>query len=85
MSWEDYVAGSNPVVPTLRIQVLDRNPSLSIILGKKSFYDIDFLVNNRVLTPRFETEILVEEIIKYYKFSSKINILDIGLSNWESK
>lgn len=54
---------------------------MSIILGKKSFYDIDFLVNNRVLTPRFETEILVEEIFKYYKFCGKINILDIGLGS----
>ncbi len=35
-------------------------------------------MNRDVLTPRFETELLVQEILKIYKFSKKIRILDVG-------
>ena len=30
--WEHQVAGSNPVAPTLRIQVIERTPNLSFLL-----------------------------------------------------
>lgn len=49
------------------------------IVGKCEFMSLDFLVNNDVLIPRADTEILVEAIIDKYKSRSEpINILDIG-------
>ena len=50
---------------------------LSKILKEAYFYKECFYVNTNVLTPRKETELLVEEIIKDYK-DKKVNILDIG-------
>ena len=54
---------------------------ISMILGKKFFWKYDFKVNNDVLTPRFETELLVEGVLNYYKDIKKINVLDIGVGS----
>ncbi|MRX68102.1 release factor glutamine methyltransferase [Flavobacterium resistens] len=52
---------------------------IQYLLGKTSFYGLDFEVNENVLIPRPETEELVEWIINENKGSSKeIKILDIG-------
>ncbi|WP_367771653.1 peptide chain release factor N(5)-glutamine methyltransferase [Flavobacterium sp. WC2421] len=51
------------------------------LLGKTSFYGLDFEVNENVLIPRSETEELVEWIIETQKLkveNQKIKILDIG-------
>lgn len=50
------------------------------IVGNVDFYGNKMVVNNNVLIPRFETELLVEKTIKYIKnkFNDKIDILDIG-------
>tara|TARA_Y100000590_G_scaffold124970_1_gene143015 strand:- start:1898 stop:2743 length:846 start_codon:yes stop_codon:yes gene_type:complete len=51
---------------------------ISYITGKKYFWKSEFSLNKNVLTPRPETELLVEEILKIYKSQNNINILDIG-------
>ncbi|HDQ22794.1 MAG TPA: peptide chain release factor N(5)-glutamine methyltransferase [Candidatus Uhrbacteria bacterium] len=56
---------------------------VAYILGYQEFFNLNFKVDPRVLIPRPETEILVEEVIKYYKskiqdLKSKICIADIG-------
>ena len=53
----------------------------SLISGKKFFWKYEFNVNKSVLTPRGETELLVEEILKIYRSSNNINVLDIGLGS----
>lgn len=51
---------------------------LQYILGKVEFFGMEFIVNENVLIPRQETEILVEIITEKYKTSSNLNVLDIG-------
>jgi len=58
----------------------NREP-ISQIRGTKFFWNSDFEVNKQVLTPRFETELLIEKILKLYKFRGKINILDAGIGS----
>lgn len=52
------------------------------IVGNVDFFGNIIKIDNRVLIPRFETELLVDKTIKYIKnyFSdiNRINILDIG-------
>ena len=50
---------------------------IAYIFGKKEFWSINFPVNKATLIPRPETELLVDEVIKFIK-NKKINILDIG-------
>lgn len=50
---------------------------LSSIFGFVEFYGLKFDVNKKVLSPRMETEILVEEVIKKIKEHSFENILDL--------
>ena len=52
---------------------------ISKITNKKSFWKYDFYVNQNVIDPRPETELIIEESLKLIKNTNKeINILDIG-------
>ena len=48
------------------------------ILGHREFYKYDFAVNEDVLSPRPDTEILVEEALKILQNKPDADILDLG-------
>jgi release factor glutamine methyltransferase len=57
--------------------------SVATIIGHKEFYGLDFFVNKKVLVPRPETELMVEEVIQEitnYKLqiTNKIILIDVG-------
>lgn len=62
-------------------KVLDKTP-IQYVLGNVNFYGYNFLVNENVLIPRFETEELVENTLKYieklFPGDSDLNIIDLG-------
>ena len=51
---------------------------LQYIIGNVDFYGLKLNVNNSVLIPRPETELLVEKIITDFKDINDLKILDIG-------
>jgi len=51
---------------------------LQYLLGYVDFYDYKLIVDENILIPRPETELLVEQIIKDNSAKSKLRILDIG-------
>lgn len=58
----------------------NREP-LQYILGEVEFYNIKLKVNNNVLIPRPETELLVEKIINDYSSKNELRFLDIGVGS----
>ncbi|GIT62085.1 MAG: hypothetical protein Ct9H300mP20_19120 [Gammaproteobacteria bacterium] len=55
---------------------MDGEP-LAYILGKKGFWNLDLEVNNQVLVPRPETEILIEDILLNFN-QTNLSVLDLG-------
>ena len=53
------------------------NEPVAYITGKKEFWSENFFVNHSTLVPRPETELLIDEIINFFK-NKKVSILDIG-------
>ncbi|GJL79143.1 MAG: release factor glutamine methyltransferase [Nitrospinaceae bacterium] len=54
---------------------------VAYILGRREFWGLDFRVTPDVLVPRWETEILIEQFLKWTRstaFSEPLRILDIG-------
>ena len=53
--------------------------SIAKIINNKSFWKYDFYVNNLVLDPRPETELIIEQVLNIYNNKNlKLKILDIG-------
>ena len=66
----------NSILEQLKLEI-----PVQYLLGKTSFYGLDFEVNEHVLIPRSETEELVDWIVESQKSkaeSQKVKILDIG-------
>ena len=51
---------------------------ISKILNSKGFWKYDFYVNEDVLDPRPETELIIETVLKQFDVTEKLNFLDIG-------
>tara|TARA_B100001029_G_C14953967_1_gene390481 strand:- start:92 stop:937 length:846 start_codon:yes stop_codon:yes gene_type:complete len=59
------------------IQRINQKP-IAYIIGKKDFWKSSFVVNENVLIPRPDTELIVEEALKLIKIKKSYKILDIG-------
>ena len=55
-----------------------RKEPIAYIFKKKEFWKFNFAVDNNVLIPRPETELIVEEVLKLTNFKSSKHFLDIG-------
>jgi release factor glutamine methyltransferase len=69
------------------LKLMDKRASgypVQYILKEREFMGLDFYIEEGVLVPRPDTEILVEYIIEYIKeeySGEKINILDLGIGS----
>ena len=73
---EEEIAVWNSILGKLKLET-----PIQYLLGKTSFYGLDFEVNGNVLIPRPETEELVDWIVSNVLKSGRsksIKILDIG-------
>ena len=62
------------------ILALKEGKPLQYVLGKVNFYGNEFMINQNVLIPRFETEELVEKTLEYINkyWKEPIDVIDLG-------
>jgi release factor glutamine methyltransferase len=58
-----------------------RREPVSHIIGRKGFWKILLQVNKHVLTPRPETEVIVDEVLKAFPEAMSFNMLDLGVGS----
>lgn len=64
-----------------KIEFLIQKKPIQYVIGNVNFYGNKFLVNDKVLIPRFETEELVERTLEYIKQifpNQNLSIIDLG-------
>ncbi|MDC0938579.1 peptide chain release factor N(5)-glutamine methyltransferase [Candidatus Pelagibacter sp.] len=54
---------------------------IAYLLNKKYFWNSEFYVNKNTLIPRPDTEIILEQVLKFTKNKNYLNILDIGVGS----
>ena len=59
----------------------EQGQPLAYLTNKKFFWKYEFFVNEHVLIPRPDTEIIIEQVLKIFKFKNNINFLDIGFGS----
>ncbi len=63
------------------IKMMQNGTPLAYLIGKQAFWSLDFIVNEYTLIPRADTEILVEQVLKFVgkeKISKNLKLLDLG-------
>ena len=54
---------------------------LAYLTGKKYFWKYEFEIDENVLIPRPDTELIIEQVLKIYKNKDIINFLEIGVGS----
>ena len=58
-----------------------KSKPIAYITGRKSFWKYDFKINEKVLIPRPDTEIIIEQVLRIYKKRECINFLEVGVGS----
>jgi len=51
---------------------------IAYLINKKEFWKDEFFVNEDVLIPRPDTELIIEQVLKIYSKDAQLQVLDIG-------
>ena len=78
ISHEGNVSEHHKILFNRLIQRRIKKEPVAYIFKKKEFWSKDFLVNKNTLIPRPETELLIDVVVKYFKYKKNMNILDVG-------
>ena len=73
---DDSLTQEQLELTTSLVQKRVRRQPLSYVLGTREFANLDFKIDSRALTPRVETETIVEQVIK--QAPQAAHVLDVG-------
>ena len=58
-----------------------KNKPIAYLVGLKSFWKYEFNINDKVLIPRPETELIIEQVLSIYKNKRSVNFLEVGIGS----
>ena len=76
----DNICINQKVMDKFKSMIDSRSEGIPVayLIGKKEFWSMDFIINEYVLVPRPETELLIENAIEIFKNFESPNILELG-------
>ena len=57
------------------------NKPIAYLTGKKFFWKYEFELNDKVLIPRPDTEVIIDQVLNIYKNKANINFLEVGVGS----
>ena len=75
LNQSDYESFKNLIIKR------SKGKPLAYLTGVKAFWNYDFKINEKVLIPRPDSELIVEQVLKIYKNKKKISFLEIGVGS----
>jgi len=72
----DFEIDEKAIAPLVERRI--EGEPIAYIIGKKEFWGMDFVVNENVLIPRPDTELLIEIAKKKFAQNAELKILDLG-------
>jgi release factor glutamine methyltransferase len=72
------LSDSEKKIAKKNIERRSKREPVSLIVGHQEFWSLDFIVDENVLAPRPETELLIETALKCISSQHPVKILDLG-------
>ena len=66
---------------TKLIEERSKGKPVAYLTGKKNFWKYEFDIEENVLIPRPDTELIIQQVLKIYKNKNSINFLDVGVGS----
>ena len=66
---------------TKLIEERSKGKPMAYLTGKKYFWKYEFDIEENVLIPRPDTELIIQQVLKIYKNKNSINFLDVGVGS----
>jgi release factor glutamine methyltransferase len=76
-SAREISSGEDTLMRSMLVAIVNSQP-MAYIIGSKEFYGLEFEVNEAVLVPRPETELLVDTALEFLKTKPNAKVLDLG-------
>ena len=66
---------------TKLIEERSKGKPIAYLTGKKNFWKYEFDIEENVLIPRPDTELIIQQVLKIFKNKNSINFLDVGVGS----
>ena len=81
LNLHEEISKDHYIVYRKLINERSKGKPIAYLIKKKSFWEDEFYINEKVLIPRPDTEIIIEQILNIFRNKNKLNILEIGIGS----